>query len=365
MTENDTLQRLEAEINQANIQYAPPLPCDQWISSSAWQKAIRRGDVVTALRAATSLWQQDRRAFWRRCMLVAAEDVGIGDIEAVSDVLIACTSGRWRMQAGDLKVALYLTRRLVQANKSRLAEQMHTILSHDSRFDDLKRKLRSCTNHQLADIAGHRKTPAPERALALWLLAGSNCFPSDKLPHRTGSVQTALECLETLPGSTAIMPACRAAVTKTEYPLTLFLPLLLSCYGPRKKLASTAIPETAQIEAIPLYALDMYTRLGKTCIRDFISDVPALKEFNTAQVGMGVFYREGRLLKNEVMSPVLGRFKDDAELADMAAVGLCVPRMLGLQETLSLNFNCLQAMRRKRLRSYLDSWVANAAGSLI
>lgn len=365
MTELETLQRLEAEINREQIAYLPPLPCDQWIASSAWQKAIRRGDEQTALRAASSLWQQDRRAFWRRCMLVAGEDVGIGCIKVVAEILIACTSGRWRMQVGDLKVALYLTQKLARANKSRLAEQMYTILSHDSQYDGLKHKLRSCTNRELAEVVIRRKAPLTERALALWLMAGANCFPSDKLPHRTGSIAAAIECLETLPGVVPIMAASRVAALKTEYPLTLFLPLLVSAYGARKKLLNVALPDTDQLEGIPLLGLDQYTRLGKTCIRDFIADVPALKEFNTVQVGMGVFYIEGRVLKNEITSPIFAQFKNDAELADMGAVGLCMPRMLGLQETLALNFDRLQQIRRKRLRLYLDSWASNSAGIML
>ncbi len=41
------------------------LPCDRWLASRVLPKAIRRGDLVTTERAATTLSMLDRKGLWR------------------------------------------------------------------------------------------------------------------------------------------------------------------------------------------------------------------------------------------------------------------------------------------------------------
>jgi replication-associated recombination protein RarA len=60
-----------------------PLPCDRWLASSALQKAIRRGEVLTAERALRTLYRYDPRSTWRRLLVIACEDVGIASLRAV------------------------------------------------------------------------------------------------------------------------------------------------------------------------------------------------------------------------------------------------------------------------------------------
>ena len=60
-----------------------PLPCDRWLALSAMQKSIRRGDSLTAQRALRTLYQHDPSSTWRRLLIIACEDVGIGALGAV------------------------------------------------------------------------------------------------------------------------------------------------------------------------------------------------------------------------------------------------------------------------------------------
>ena len=55
-----------------------PLLCDRWVALSAMQKSIRRGDRLTAQRALRTLYQHDPSSTWRRLLIIACEDVGIG-----------------------------------------------------------------------------------------------------------------------------------------------------------------------------------------------------------------------------------------------------------------------------------------------
>src|SRR5271166_2480982 len=69
-----------------------PLRCDRWLASSALQKAIRRGDVLTAQRALRTLCRHDPRSAWRRLLVIACEDVGIGALHAVIVTTSRCTN---------------------------------------------------------------------------------------------------------------------------------------------------------------------------------------------------------------------------------------------------------------------------------
>jgi hypothetical protein len=60
-----------------------PLPCDRWLALSAMQKSIRRGDGLNAQRALRTLYQHDPSSTWRRLLIIACEDVGIGALGAV------------------------------------------------------------------------------------------------------------------------------------------------------------------------------------------------------------------------------------------------------------------------------------------
>src|SRR6266567_2853282 len=79
-----TLERIHDLFRcSGKIVYAP-LRCDRWIASSLLQKSIRRGEVELAQRAACTLHAFDRSAIWRRLVVIACEDIGVGDIHALA-----------------------------------------------------------------------------------------------------------------------------------------------------------------------------------------------------------------------------------------------------------------------------------------
>ena len=63
------------------------LACNRWIASSALQKAIRRGDVALAQRAAFALHREDRSGIWRRLIAIAFEDVGPADLDVILETV--------------------------------------------------------------------------------------------------------------------------------------------------------------------------------------------------------------------------------------------------------------------------------------
>src|SRR5437868_11188243 len=112
-----------------------PLNCDRWVASSLLQKAIRRSEVELAFRAACTLLKLDNRSIWRRLIIIAFEDIGAGDIDAVLDTVFVGTSSEWRRTCGELSALGFIVRRLAEATKDRSADylacagQDHTALS--------------------------------------------------------------------------------------------------------------------------------------------------------------------------------------------------------------------------------------------
>jgi hypothetical protein len=80
----------------------PPIPLavDRYVALSAFQKAIRRGNEDLALRAAMTLRIEDPHAIWRRLGIVAFEDIGVGNIDAVDWVTVVIGKPEVRKRLG-------------------------------------------------------------------------------------------------------------------------------------------------------------------------------------------------------------------------------------------------------------------------
>jgi replication-associated recombination protein RarA len=99
-----------------------PLPCDRWLAASALQKAIRRGDALTAGRAVRTLYRYDPRSAWRRLLVIAYEDIGIGALGAViTTTLRSANAKAYRETGGDEAAALTISQMLAVAPKDRSA----------------------------------------------------------------------------------------------------------------------------------------------------------------------------------------------------------------------------------------------------
>ncbi|WP_040299731.1 hypothetical protein [Agrobacterium albertimagni] len=73
---------------------------DNWLATSTLQKAIRRGEIETALLAAAYLIEKQPARFWRRLVVITLEDVGIADLRLVGEVLLAFGRLSWRAEHG-------------------------------------------------------------------------------------------------------------------------------------------------------------------------------------------------------------------------------------------------------------------------
>jgi hypothetical protein len=77
---------------------------------------------------------------WRRLIVIAFEDVGVGSVDALVQTTTACTSAAWRLRAGGDELALRLVVRLLaEAPKDRSPDHLicaahdHSSLEEDRR----------------------------------------------------------------------------------------------------------------------------------------------------------------------------------------------------------------------------------------
>src|ERR1700674_1297397 len=89
-----------SEVDLHSLPPSEPIAADPWIVSSLLQKSIRRGETEIAQRAALTLFKLRGSAVWRRFMVIAFEDVGIGSIDAVTITVAAGSDAACRKACG-------------------------------------------------------------------------------------------------------------------------------------------------------------------------------------------------------------------------------------------------------------------------
>ncbi len=348
------LNDLEPAVAAIDVQHITPLPVDRWIASSCMQKSIRRGNVKTAQRAALAYWMQDKRSFWNRLGIVCMEDCGVASPDLIVQTLTISNAPAWRAKHNDWKVAAYLVRRMCETVKIRLCDEMYSIAGSAPEYQAYRQVMGKASNETLADNVLHDGTSLPEKAISLWLLAGSKRYPADNMPERNASLYAAVDALRSLHAPHDLTEACIASLRRSQYPLALFTPLL---WTELQRHSLTEVQDQFQPspveQDIPLIALDGFTRIGKHSFAQLQKTIPGLKPFTTRQTALSAFFSEGYCVNQRLTSTSLEAYRTAGEIIDIEAAGLCVPSYMELRECLTSNLHVLEDIRRKRLRAYL------------
>src|SRR6188474_3875294 len=108
-------------------------------------------------------------AIWRRLLVIAFEDVGMGDpdllIEAVS--LTTDPSSRKRL-GGNRVAAVRLAGLLANAPKDRSADYLTRAAKFHPRLESIRKALRRAPLTDCLAVVEDPEWPLPERALAAW-----------------------------------------------------------------------------------------------------------------------------------------------------------------------------------------------------
>ncbi len=257
---------------------------------------------------------------------------------------------------GDLQTAIWLTIQLCRSDKIRIAEQTYTQAERASNYHGHRLRLAGESDEHLYGIVADPHGDLVERTMALWLLAGTKRFSSDYMPMRLGSLTHAVSAVEALDTPHDFTKACMSVISRSPWPLSLITPLCWQAVQAQPKplyVWLDPIPVADDYRTMPLYACDMFTRIGKACIREFQKTIRPLKHYSTEQIGLGVFYVEGGRLDKVLTSEWLEGFRQSAELADIENTGMILPEYLGFKELIAENMPTLNTIRRSHLKTYL------------
>jgi hypothetical protein len=242
---NDVLTQARDRLTIALDRELPvvePLIADQWIVKSLLQKSIRRGEVEIAQRAALTFLAQKGSALWRRLMIIAFEDIGVGSADVVSMTVAASTDASWRKQSGgEAVVAAHLARLLAEAPKNRSAE--HLITSSDQ-HPSLEEERLFVSASSIADnltAVADKSNGLMHRALAAWCVSGTD-WKREKEPGT--DLPGLLDAYQSLGAPEEMVAAIGVAATKTREPITLMVPLIWLAANDNQipKVSDAAVP---------------------------------------------------------------------------------------------------------------------------
>jgi hypothetical protein len=159
-------QSLACEIDSNLLVQSKPLVADPWVISSLLQKSIRRGETEIAQRAAFTFFHLKGAALWRRLMVIAFEDIGIGSVNALTKTVAAAgDSARRKSHGGDLRLAVYLAGLLAQAPKDRSSDYLCQAKDHPALADFSETMANASLEAKLSNVRD-KPLGLPQRAVA-------------------------------------------------------------------------------------------------------------------------------------------------------------------------------------------------------
>jgi hypothetical protein len=243
-----------------------PIVADPWIVSSLLQKSIRRGEIDIAQRAALGLFKHRGSAIWRRLIVIAFEDVGIGSVDTVALTVAAGSDAACRKACGgDPRVAVHLARVLADAPKDRSADYLAEAKDHPVLASFALAMAKASIAARLSNVRD-KALDLPHRAVAAWYASGIG----DGSAHK-GDLGELLAVFRDSEVPEDLVVATGVAAWRTREPIAVMVPLIWLGAGTsrHRSVWDCPVPPLATAGDVPLYALDMHTRLGREAIWRF------------------------------------------------------------------------------------------------
>jgi hypothetical protein len=289
-----------------------PLPVSSWVAASVVQKAIRRGEVDLATRAAAALLIQEPAKLWRRLAGIVFEDIGLADVSCVRLVMAATAGKSVRQQhGGDHRVAALLVLRMCEAKKCRSADDLFIAVSHHHELTDLRASFAG------ADVAEHLSRIRQRSALlgaSLSLLYASGVRWNGQVSGRKADAPAAFAAMQSAGMDQDVLGLAEQGFRRTREALPLLVPLLKLALPPG--VLHSADDEFPPVvigrNGIPTYCYDRFSWEGKAALARFLKrDLPTtrwLRKHVPAQrhgaiLAGGLFRVEGGLVRQRVEWP--------------------------------------------------------------
>jgi hypothetical protein len=343
------------------LEAVQPLLCDRWLAASALQKAIRRGDALTAERAVRTLYRYDPRSAWRRLLIIAYEDIGIGDLGAVIAATLRSAKARGgRGAVEDEAAALTTSRILAAAAKDRSADLLFAIVLHDPSLETARSTCRSVSLARRLECVADPTLSCPERALAAWHSSGVEERGERRVgPGDPGGL---MRSYAELGVPEQLLEAVVLVLKKTREPFVLMLPLLwLEAAKGETEIVDSPVPPSSLINGVPLCAIDKHTRLGRQAIRRFARESAEIAQFlmkhargsRDEALGMAVFYADGALTQPALQWRRSAEIATAGVAADFDKVKVAASAGVALIRLVSAHIADLDAIRLQLLSQTL------------
>lgn len=302
---------------------------DRWRLASSLQKAIRRGDVPAAMRAAHACHGVDPAYLRKRLVVCAIEDVMLGHVRAVAWTLALMGNHLARRAAGELKAAVWLAQALASEAKDRTACNLILAVDFDRDRHQRTEAMAAWPDDKLAAWAIDLDRPLVDRMASAWMLAGTKRFPNLNAPDWNERPRDRLMSLMVRSGMPLVLCyiADRAAVRGAGcmHAALLMMWQMIQRDEAELRFLPGELPDDPGVGQLLSCAYDMHTRQGQAAITRMMAlpDVSkALAQVAPADrrgtMFEAVFAVEGGRLSSRVSSPQLDSLKahvDDLVLA--------------------------------------------------
>jgi len=336
---------------------------DRWRVASSLQKAIRRGDMLAAMKAAHLGHGIDAPYFLKRLVVIAVEDVMLGNLRAVAWTLALAGHSASRKVGGEAKTLVWLAAQLASGCRDRSACNLVVAVDLDRSLHGLMQAWAGLPGQQLAEAASDLSRPIAERMLAGWLLAGTRRFWNLNVPRWNDRPRWELMALMVKCRMPLLLYyiADRAAIRGGGCMFVSLLPIWQEMQGDALdiQIDDSPIPTDPGLGALLSAAYDMHTREGQAALKRFgkLAGVEhALKAVAPSGDRIGTLFEaafivEGGRLASRISTPELDAIDERAKFLQLEYYGLFDPSdqsiLLG---SVAKNLALLHDLRRDELR---------------
>jgi len=309
-------KHLEDELQHFSASDAPPMRSrDPFILSSCLQKSLRRGDRGSALSSARTLTEIDPPRVWKRLVTIVFEDFGLSSVESIAQTVAAAADKSWRRRSGrDQLIASYLIDKLLTVPRDRRVDDLYMLavrlVTYPASRSMFIAKRPSLTIIDLVSRA-EEIIRACEQEIPHRSFRGIRASRCDVALNNMGAAGIA---------NSELLEICVQSRRSSMCLLPVLFPLVKNASDAvwvNRSIASNPVPPACDIDGVPSYALDGYTRVGKEALLVLARlnrDVSTLLQSVRGQTRSNalqylLFEVEGGVCTREVSDPVRDELK--------------------------------------------------------
>lgn len=299
-------------VSDRKVPTIEPLPISPWLAMSGMQKAIRRGDVDLALRAAATLLKADPAKLWRRLCGIVYEDVSIGSVDTIRLVMAATRSKSLREEfGGEWAVASRLVEQMAISPKDRAADDLLWTVAQHHELEELRA---SQAGADLSEHLSHIRARGALLGASLSVLHTSGVRWDGQVAGKIANAAATFDAMRGAGVDPEIVTLAELGFRKTREALPVLLPLLSRAMPSGELLAvdDEFPPIVIGRNGVPTYVYDAFSHEGKIALTRFLKRntstgrwlrryVPA--ERRMAVLAGGLFRIEGGLVRQRVEWP--------------------------------------------------------------